>query len=179
MKVTNPAIISILLFFLAAHLNAALPPIDLTLKNGECPTIQLKIVPKNMGSSKTKKGHSYFELEVSSRHVGRVNGKIKEVRLVDINNQGTNFEFKKKSKTLSSSTLIIANNSIKGTTLIITYHSNSQAIGSFFSSLIGLGGPGPTAYTTYIIPLDTLSGMAPKPRKNQAVGGDEESQKGE
>ena len=179
MKVTNPAIISILLFFMATHLNAALSPIDLTLKNGESPTIQLKIVPKNMGSSKTKKGHSYFELEVSSRHVGRVNGKIKEVRLVDINNQGTNFEFKKKSKTLSSSALIIANNSIKGATLIITYHSKSHAIGSFFSSLIGLGGPGPTAYTTYIIPLDTLSGMAPKPRKNQAVGGDEESQKGE
>ena len=132
-----------------------------------------------MGSSKTKKGHSYFELEVSSRHVGRVNGKIKEVRLVDINNQGINFEFKKKSKTLSSSTLIIANNSVKGTRLIITYHSKSHAIGSFFASLIGLGGPGPTAYTTYIIPLDTLSGMAAKPRKNQAVGGDEESQKGE
>jgi hypothetical protein len=43
MKVTNPAIISILLFFMATHLNAALPPIDLTLKNGESPTIQLKI----------------------------------------------------------------------------------------------------------------------------------------
>jgi hypothetical protein len=132
-----------------------------------------------MGSSKTKKEHSHFELEVSSRHVGRVNGKIKEVRLVDINNQGTIFEFKKRSKTLSSSTLIIADKSIKGARIVITYHSKSHAIGSFFASLIGLGGVGPTAYPAYIRPLDTLSGMAPKPRKNQAVGVDEESQKDE
>jgi formylglycine-generating enzyme required for sulfatase activity len=46
----NPAIILILLFFMVAHLNAALPPNFLKLENGECPTIA-----ENKKSSEKKK----------------------------------------------------------------------------------------------------------------------------
>lgn len=153
----NPAIISILLFFMVAQVHAVLPPNDLELENGECPSIKLKIVAKTMEPLKAKKGHSYFDLTVSSRHIGLVNGKIKEIRLVDSFNKQTSLAFKKKSKTLSSSTFIIADKQIKGARLIITYHSKSHAIGSFLGRLIGVGGPGPDAYTIYIIPLDTLT----------------------
>ncbi len=38
----NPVLISILLFFMSAHLNEALPPIDLTLKNCDWPNDTIK-----------------------------------------------------------------------------------------------------------------------------------------
>ena len=83
MNMKNRTIISILLFFMVAQVHAVLPPNDLELENGECPSIKLKIVAKTMEPLKAKKGHSYFDLTVSSRHIGLVNGKIKEIRLVD------------------------------------------------------------------------------------------------
>jgi len=159
MNMKNRTIISILLFFMVAQVNAVLPPNYLELKNGECPSIKLKIVAKTMEPLKAKKGYSDFNLTVSSRHIGLVNGKINEISLVYSNGKETILAFKKKSKTLSSSTFIIADKQIKDARLIITYHSKSHAIGSFLDRLIGLGGPGPDAYTFYIIPLDTLTDL--------------------
>ena len=159
MNMKNRTIISILLFFMVAQVNAVLPPNYLELKNGECPTIKLKIVAKTMEPLKAKKGYSDFDLTVSSRHIGLVNGKINEISLGYSNGKETSLTFKKKSKTLTSSTFIIANKQIKDARLIITYHSKSHAIGSFLDRLIGLGGPGPDAYTFYIIPLDTLTDL--------------------